>query len=327
MKRKIFKTVLIVVLSLVVLVACAAAYVMVFLPNTGNPESLTVERTPERIARGKYLANNVAACMDCHSTRDWSLYAAPVKEGSFGGGGDRFDQSMGFPGVFYSRNLTPYALSNWTDGELFRAITTGVSRDGQALFPMMPYLNYGKIDKEDVYSIIAYIRTLQPVKSDVPKAEPAFPFSIIMHTMPAKAAFTNKPSPSDTINYGKYLVQVASCGECHNNKDKGDFAGGNEFQEPTGTLRVANITPDRETGIGTWTKELFVQRFKMYADSSYKPRKMNPDEVNTFMPWMMYKDMQQSDLEAIYAYLQTVKPVHNSVVKFEKKNSVVAKNN
>src|SRR4051812_20299913 len=115
MIRKIFKTVLIVVLSLVILVACAAAYIVTFLPNVGKPEELTIERTPERIERGKYLANHVAACMDCHSARDYSLYAAPVKEGAFGGGGDRFDQSMGFPGVFYSRNLTPYALSNWTD--------------------------------------------------------------------------------------------------------------------------------------------------------------------------------------------------------------------
>jgi len=326
MKRKIFKTVLLVVLSLVVLVACAAAYIVTFLPNTGKPGELTIERTPERIERGKYLANNVAACMDCHSTRNYSLYAAPVKEGAFGGGGDRFDQSMGFPGVFYSKNLTPYALSNWTDGELFRAITTGVSKDGHPLFPMMPYMNYGKIDKEDVYSIIAYIRTLQPVKTDVPKAEPSFPFNIIMHTMPTKAAFTQRPSPSDTVNYGKYLVQVASCGECHNNKDKGDFAGGSEFQQPTGILRVANITPDNETGIGTWTKETFVQRFKMYADSSYKPRKMGADEVNTLMPWMMYKGMQQSDLEAIYTYLRTVKPVNNKVVKFEKKSEIVAKN-
>jgi len=138
MKRKIFKTASIVILSLLVLVACATAYVGAFLPNTGAPEELTIDKTPERIARGKYLANHIAACMDCHSTRDYSLYAAPVKEGSFGGGGDRFDQSMGFPGVFYSRNLTPFALNKWTDGELFRAITTGVSKDGSALFPMMP---------------------------------------------------------------------------------------------------------------------------------------------------------------------------------------------
>src|SRR6478672_11518604 len=130
MKRKILKRVTVVVFSLLVLVVCAAAYIVTFLPNTGKPEALTVERTPERIERGKYLANNVAACMDCHSARDYSLYAAPVKEGAFGGGGDRFDQSMGFPGVLSSRNLTPYALSNWTDGELFRAITTGVSKDG-----------------------------------------------------------------------------------------------------------------------------------------------------------------------------------------------------
>lgn len=82
---------------------------------------------------------------------------------------------------------------------------------------MMPYKNFGIMDKEDIYSIIAYLRTLKPVNINVPAAKPDFPVNLLLNTMPSKAAFTNKPAEADVVNYGKYLVMTVSCGECHNN--------------------------------------------------------------------------------------------------------------
>ncbi len=71
--------------------------------------------------------------MDCHSTRDWSRFAGPMLPDSVGGGGEVFDQSMGFPGKFIAKNITPYALGNWTDGEVYHAITTGVNKAGKSI--------------------------------------------------------------------------------------------------------------------------------------------------------------------------------------------------
>ena len=53
-------------------------------------------------------------------------------------GGDVFDQKFGFPGKYYAKNITPEGISRYTDGELFRVITTGVTKEGKALFPVMP---------------------------------------------------------------------------------------------------------------------------------------------------------------------------------------------
>ena len=92
------------------------------------------------------------------------MYAGPIIEGTFGGGGEKFGKEAGFPGTLYSKNITPYALHNWTDGEIFRATTSGETKDGKALFPLMGYPAYGKMDREDVYSIIAYVRTLPQSK-------------------------------------------------------------------------------------------------------------------------------------------------------------------
>ena len=83
-------------------------------------------------------------------------------------------------------NLTPYHLGNWTDGEIFRAITTGVSRDGHALFPVMPYTSYAKMDPADIKDIIAYLRTLKPIHNAIPAAESDFPMNFIINTMPAQ---------------------------------------------------------------------------------------------------------------------------------------------
>jgi mono/diheme cytochrome c family protein len=283
-----------------------------------------VEQTAARLERGKYLAHHVALCMDCHSTRDWSKLNGPMVDGTWGKGGEIFDQKMGFPGKYLSANITPYHLKDWTDGELYRVITTGVSKDGHALFPVMPYLNYGKMDKEDIYAIIAYIRSLPEIANDVPKSEGDFPMSIIVNTIPKKASHEAIPSKSDKLAYGKYLLNAAACAECHTQRVKGepvegmDLAGGMKFVMPGGDLYSKNITPDTETGIGDWTEDDFVKKFKIYADSSYTPPAIKPGEFQSIMPWQMYGGLTEEDLKAMFAYLRTVKPVKNKINLFEK---------
>lgn len=318
--KRIFGKLLLILLVLIIIVLC---YVKFFLPDVGNAPEMTVERTSERIARGAYLANNVAVCMDCHSRRDWTRYSGPLVEGTLGEGGELFDQKFGFPGSYYSKNITPAGISRYTDGELFRVITTGVTKEGKALFPVMPYHYYGRIDEEDIKSVIAYIRTLKPVQNDVPASQSDFPMNFIINTIPQKASLTKRPPASDGVNYGKYLVNMASCVECHTQFDKGklvagmDFGGGREFPFPDGSVvRSSNITPDEKTGIGLWSEKLFVDRFHSLSDSATLTRKVAPGEPNTIMPWTMYGRMTDEDLKAIYAYLRTVKPIRNPVQKF-----------
>jgi mono/diheme cytochrome c family protein len=323
MKKKVFR-VLGVVLGLVVLaVAGGLTYVTTALPDVGPAPELTVEITPAQIERGKYLANHVAVCTDCHSKRDYSRFAGPITPGTFGAGGERFGPEMGLPGTLYSKNITPFALKDWTDGEIYRAITAGVSRNGEALFPLMPYHAVGQMDDRDVYAIIAYLRSLPSVPSHIPATKLDFPMNIIVKTIPVKGKPQVRPERQDVLAYGAYITRSALCGDCHTQMDKGapipgmEFAGGREFKFPNSTVRSANLTPDKETGIGSWTEAMFVQRFKMYADSTYHAPAVGKDEFNTPMPWAMYAGMEEYDLKAIFAYLKTLKPVPNNVVRFE----------
>ncbi len=315
---------------LVVLVALAifgigglAAYVKFALPSTGPAPDLKVELTPERIARGEYLANSVTVCIDCHSKRDWSRFSGPLTDGTIGMGGDVFDKNMGFPGTYYAPNITPEGIGRYTDGELFRAITTGVNKEGEALFPVMPYHYYGQMDEEDIKSIIAYLRTLKPIKNDVPRSVSDFPMNFIINTIPHKAEFTRLPPVTDTVAYGKYLTNAAGCVECHTPADKGmliegmEFGGGREFRFPEGySIRSSNITADKSTGIGNWNSDMFINTFRTRSDPTIRASTLDSAKYNTIMPWTMYGKMTDADLRAIFAYLKTVKPIKNEVQPF-----------
>ena len=218
--------------------------------------TLALPTSPEAIERGKYLAEHVAVCVDCHSERDFTRFAGPIKAGTMGKGGERFDgPTAGLPGVLYASNITPAGIGDYSDGELMRAVTTGVARDGRAMFPLMPYPNYGRIAREDVESILGYVRTLAPIEHRIPERSLDPPLNLIVRTIPRPAAFTTRPSPDDRVKYGEYLVTMASCAECHSPRDGGgqlvpgmDFAGGNQFAHPSSATAYGAPT-SRQTRI------------------------------------------------------------------------------
>ncbi|MCX6132893.1 MAG: c-type cytochrome [Ignavibacteriales bacterium] len=305
------------------LVVLGLGYLYLGYPDVGPVRDLSVASTPERIARGSYLANHVSVCIDCHSTRDWSHFAGPIVPGTEGKGGERFDETLGFPGMIYAHNITPAGLGSQSDGVLYRAITTGVDKDGKAMFPIMPYTRFNTMSEEDILSIIAYVRTLKPIENTPPQTVLNAPMNLIVRTIPLKRTPQPEPDTSNAYAYGKYLVNAASCAECHTQQVKGkplpgmDFAGGFRFPFPNGAVaRSANITPDEETGIGAWSETDFVNRFKFYDNAEARTLKPEAVGYNSVMPWTMYAGMTERDLTAIYKYLRTVTPVKNKVEKY-----------
>ena len=318
------RIILIIPLIVLIIVIILILYVRFALPDVGKAPDIQIEITAERLKRGEYLANTVMACMDCHSQRDLSKYSGPVTGLKYAGGSDEFIEELGAPGNFYAPNLTPFHLAEWTDGEIYRAITSGVSKDGRALFPAMPYLLYGKASEEDIYSVIAYLRQLPVAESTTKKSAANFPFSLIINTIPKKAEHKKIPDKKNLVEYCEYMINLAACIDCHTPMEKGRmnmdkaYSGGREFSLPGGITRSANITPDKETGIGLWTENMFVERFKTYIDSMYTPHNVG-NGFNTLMPWTVYANIQENDLKAIFAYLQSIEPVENQVTLFTPK--------
>jgi mono/diheme cytochrome c family protein len=321
-KNRLWKILGFIVLGIVVIIAGIIGYIVYFLPNI-PVKDIKVQSTAGRIERGNYLAHHVLVCIDCHSTRDWTKFSGPVTPGTEGRGGETFDHALGFPGTFTSANITPYHLSNWTDGELYRAITSGVGKGNRPFFPVMPYLYYATLDTEDIYSVISYIRTLTPISFNPPASSADFPLNIILHTIPKKAVPGIRPNPADSLAYGKYLVTAGGCIECHTAADsKGrliagmTFAGGREFQLPWGIVRSGNITPDKQTGLGNYSELSFINRFKAYDPAINPIATVKKGDFNSIMPWSMYGGMTNADLASVYLFLKSIPPIKNPVVKF-----------
>lgn len=306
---------------ILVLLFVGYAYITTKYPDVGPPPDIKISSTPEMIERGKYLANGFAGCIDCHSERNFDKLAGPLIPGTEGKGGVDFGEAAGF---IPAKNITSdkeTGLGSWTDGEIFRAITMGVDKNGNPLGPMMPYPYFRQMDEEDIKAIIAYIRTLPPIKNKIPEHSFNFPVNLIFRTLPSKPDFKKRPDASNKVALGEYYAP--SCMVCHSAMEKGEFikdkflSGGIEFPNPKGGIvRSANITPDKETGIGNWTKEQFIQKFKSHLSPELQSIEVKEGEFNSVMPWTFFATATDEDLGAVYDFLMTQKPISNKVEKF-----------
>ena len=299
--RRLFSILRWTLVGLALLVVAGLAILFLLFPRSSEPMKLSIERTPERIERGRYLVEHVANCLDCHSERDWSYYGGPVVPGTEG---------MGAPlrvlrPHVHSANITPAALDSWTDGELVRAFTSGISRDGRVLNPFMPYDTYARMSKEDVYAVTAYLRMLPPIDNEVPLPQESLPIRLLSRILPKPYDPPPPIAPDDSIAYGSYLANIAECSFCHG----ADFSGGRRFRIPGTDQRWAsvNLTPHPQNRVGTWSRENFIGVFKSFSPPG--GREIPGNEVNTVMPWYRYAGMTESDLGAIYDYLRTLPPI------------------
>jgi cytochrome c553 len=311
------------VIALTVGAGAGAAWFFARYPRMASPPAVSIHVTAVLVERGRYLANHVAVCMDCHSTRDWDAFSGPIVPGTEGAGGERLGKELGFPGTFYAANITPAGLGQWSDGEILRAITGGVTRSGRAMFPAMPYPRFRALSEADAEAIVAYLRTLTPVAGEFPLATLDFPMNMLVRTLPEPYAPQPPPDRGSLVAYGRYLTTIAGCPVCHTRSERGEpihgmeYAGGAAFDVPrAGRVQSANITPDSDTGIGNWPLDFFIARFRYPA--SAKTQRLPPTDrrLNTVMPWTMFAGMTDEDLGAIYAYLRTVRPVRNQVARF-----------
>lgn len=316
-----------VLLALGVLFAVAASgfagFVFLARPLSRPPQAVSVISTPERLARGEYLAYTTG-CVDCHSKRDFKRYAGPPLS-PLGAHGDCFDKGIGVPGVICPPNLTSdkeTGIGAWTDGEILRAMREGVSRNGRPLFPLMPYSDLRSLSDEDAMSIVAYLRTLPAATYKAPAPQLDFPLPLVIRLIPKPLdGPVSAPSKADTMAYGKWLTSTSGCMFCHTTADAQmapipgrEWAGDNEFRGPWGVVRSANLSP-HDTGLGAKTKENFIGLFRAFGNVEGE---LPSGNQNTIMPWPVYNRFTDEDLGIIYDYLKAQKPVAHSVDKFPK---------
>jgi len=247
--------------------------------RTAPIPDLQVAETPERIARGKALADGF--CGGCHSTT-----------GTLTGGLD-LGKELSVPvGSFVSANLTPAGpLKHWSDGQIFRAIRNGVDADGRWL-TLMSYTNAGKLSDDDIQALIAYIRSLPPAGEQTPDPPDRLnPLGVAMlgagllpDGKPVIAGSIAAPPKGPTPEFGAYILSYQDCRECHG----ATLAGGVPGQ-------LAPLGPGLAL-VKDWSRADFIATMRTGVDPS-------GHALSLQMPWRPIGRMDDDELTAIYEYL------------------------
>jgi mono/diheme cytochrome c family protein len=254
-----------------------------------------------QLQRGKYLAEGIAACGNCHMARGAKGEPIPSRGVS---GGMAFDTP-----VFraFASNITPdpeTGVGKWTDAQLGKAIREGVRPDGSLIGPPMPVEFLRQMSDEDLVAIIAWVRAQAPVRNQVPKSQ--YKIKLPPSYGPPLGK-VSAPSPADTVKYGAYLVALGHCLECHTPQVKGQVdhartgAGGRTFDGPWGQSLARNLTP-HESGLRNWSDAEIVRAVQQGI--SKDGNRLRPP-----MNYDAYRRVSASDMRSIVAYLRTLKPL------------------
>lgn len=312
--KKFFKILGIVLGSIVALIGAAALFIHFRGIPSYDPPRVNVSNlsTPERVARGEKLASML--CAECHldpkTERLTGMHLAEIPP-EFG--------------TIYSRNITQdktHGIGEWTEGEIVGLLRTGITRDGRFI-PVMG--GYPRMSDEDVYSIVAFLRSSDPRVAATPVPDRDSDWSFLAKFL-GHVAFLPKELPkgpvvappvADKVAHGKYLVTgVVDCFTCHSadfktmdtdvpENSERYLGGGNMMIGVDGQpIFTSNITPDVKTGIGSWSEAQFIRAVR---DG------FRPDNTPIRYPMNRYNRFTDEELSAIYAYLRTVPAITYAV--------------
>ena len=314
--KKIIKVVGKLLLILVVLIGSYLVYVSVRgIPSyEAQPVSFTLQSTPEAIARGGKLVGML--CANCH---------LDVESGKLVGG-RMFDAPAEF-GEIYAPNITQdneYGIGEWSDEDLVRLLRTGIKKDGVYSPPYMVKLP-GLADSH-MNAIVSFLRSDNEmvIASSVADqaSRPSFLTKLLCNIEWSPLPFPEDPiampDENDTLALGKYLANNLECFSCHSSnfktndfmnpeKSVGYFGGGNETLSLDGDVMLTqNLTPDMETGIGSWSEEKFTRAVRFG---------LKDGEPALRYPMQPYSSLTDDEAGAIYQFLQSIRPISNNTVR------------
>ena len=322
--KRIFKILGYTLLTVLLLLAIALGYIYF----SGIPHykydipkemaALQAPRDSAHVARGAKIATLL--CNACHKGEDGKLTGKLMPD---------MPKELA---PSYSLNITQdkeHGIGNWTDGELYYFLRTGIHSDGHWSPPFMP--KFPLMADEDLYSIIAWLRSDDPALAPDPHEFPPTKWNLLVKFLSHVAIFPPPlpeqpiviPDSSNQIAFGRYVADgLCACYACHSadftkqdalhpEKSLGFYGGGNPMLNLEGELALsANITLDDETGIGTWTQQQFLDAVK-YGK--------NPKGGPLYYPMFPHTTLSDTEVNAVWAYLQTVPKIKNKVARYQPK--------
>ena len=255
-------------------------------------ETIAIPTDQASVDRGRHLATAINKCVDCHGANlGGAIFLDVTTPPLFRAVAPNLTRGQGGVG------------GQLSDADLARAIRHGVGPDGRALL-VMPADDYFPMSDADVGALIAYIRSLPPIDSQLPPSEirplgrillaagllPSFAAELIDHEAKRETA----PPAGVTAEYGRYLAMSGGCTGCHGP----GLSGGPIPGVPPDFPPARNISP---TGIGSWSDADFFRALR-------EGKRPDGSAIDPFMPWMATRQMTDDEIKALLAYLRTAPP-------------------
>ena len=256
----------------------------------------------DAVARGAYLAR-AGDCVSCHTAPGAAPYA----------GGYRLDTPFGY---LLAPNITPDSatgIGRWSADDFYRALHQGVNRNGQDMYPAMPFDFYTRITREDSDALFAYLRSLPAVNHAVVINHLRFPFNqrwsmaVWRELYFSEGSYKSDPAKSAAWNRGAYLVEgLGHCSACHSPRNA---LGGIEKDKAfTGATIdgwfALNLSSELHTGLGSWTAEQIATYLKTGAVAG-KTTALGPMAL---VVKNSTSYMSDADLMAMATYLKDIPP-------------------
>ena len=260
----------------------------------------TAHAQSDLVKRGDYLVNTIMTCGNCHSPKGPKGDIA----GKHFSGGLTWDEP---PFKVTAPNITQdkeTGIGTWSDADIKNLLRKGVKPDGTPIATVMPTGFYGIITDRDMDAIVAYLRTLKPIKNKVP--DPIYKMKQVRQIFPGAEKPYTEAMFKDSVKHGFYLATIGHCMECHTPMVRGQHdwgkdlgRGGFEFPGPWGVSVSRNITESKDKGIGGWTNAQIKRAITTGVDK-------DGHHLKPPMGFGYYAHMKSSDIDDIIAYLRTV---------------------
>ena len=257
------------------------------------------------VERGNYLVNAVMACDGCHTPRG---PGGLIMEKKFSGGSQVWDTPAY---TVRGTNITPdrdTGIGAWSADELKRSLVDGVRPNGVPLAPQMPFAFYKILTPGDLDAVVAYVRSVQPVKNEV--QPPTYKAAMHAELIPDAEKPIAEAALRDPVKRGFYLATVAHCMECHSRRPDGvqDYKnhwgkGGAEFTGPFGKVIASNITAHKTAGVGAWS-DAELRRALTHGVGRDGRAFKTPMARQVY-----FSKMTDEDLNAIVAWMRTIPPL------------------
>lgn len=277
-----------------------AGWVAVGLLLAGGTTAAWADDTADPVARGRYLVEGPGACGNCH-TPDGP--GATDDSRHLAGGAIMTERAF----TAIPPNITQDAdtgIGAWTDAQIARAIREGIRPDGTVIGPPMPFEVYRGIADDDLAAMVAYLRTVEPIRNGTAPSE--YPFALTAYGPPVDGVAA--PPSDDPVAYGAYLAgPIGHCVVCHSapaatggpNLETGLGAGGMAFLGPWGMSVAPNLTP---ATLADWTDEEIETAIRHGIGRD--GRALLPP-----MGYAYYARMTDGDMAAIIAFLRSLPPL------------------